>query len=120
MPPPPPAQAGTPGPPPSPSLQGLAGQGQPQPGGGDQSIQLVTQHLMQAEQELQAAARIKPELSAILEKFSNEVKPMAGQILFGQGQGQGGQQPPGGSPPGNPSMGGLMASGASPALSMRP
>lgn len=41
---------------------------------------------MNAENELMAAARIKPELSAIIDKFRNEVKPQAGQLLFGQGQ----------------------------------
>jgi hypothetical protein len=40
---------------------------------------------MEAEQALQAAAKIKPELAAIVDKFVNEVKPQAGQILFGAG-----------------------------------
>jgi len=80
------------GPPPQPTPVGQPGSAsQPPPGvnpsaaGGDQSLQLVTQHLMEAEQALQAAAKIKPELSAIVDKFVNEVKPQAGQILFGGG-----------------------------------
>src|SRR5215831_10523664 len=87
MPPPPPEQVGQPGPP---SLQGLAGE--PQGGGGDQGLQIVTQHLMEAEQSLLQAAKLKPELNVIVEKFINEVKPQAGQILFGSGTGAG--QPP--------------------------
>lgn len=83
--PPQPAQVGQPGPPPQSPMQGLVGD---QANGADQSLQLVTQHLMEAEQALQAAAKIKPELSAIVDKFMNEVKPQAGQILFGQGQQQ--------------------------------
>jgi hypothetical protein len=116
MPPPPPSQVGQPGPP---SLQGLAGdqgQGQ-QPGQGDQSLQIVTQHLMEAEQALQAAARIKPELSSIVDKFINEVKPQAGQLLFGGGT-QAGAAGSGGMPPSN--IGGLMASGMGPAMNARP
>jgi hypothetical protein len=63
---------------------------------------------MEAEQALQAAAKIKPELSAIVDKFVNEVKPQAGQILFGQGQQQ---QPP------QPSLQGLVAgAGAAPGM----
>lgn len=92
---------GQPGPPPQASVQGLAqGQGaNPQgPQGGDQSLQIVTQHLMTAEQELQAAIKIKPELSAVLDAFLNNVKPQIGQILFGGGNGGPGQpgapQPP--------------------------
>lgn len=86
-------------------MQGLAGQqqlGQP----ADQSIQIVTQHLMDAEQALRAAARVKPELSALVDKFVNEVKPQAGQILFG-----GGNQPASQPMPG---MGALLASAATP------
>lgn len=86
--PPQPAQIGSPGPLPQSPMQGLVGD---QGNGPDQSLQLVTQHLMEAEQALQAAAKIKPELSAIVDKFVNEVKPQAGQILFGGGQPQ--QQP---------------------------
>lgn len=118
MPPPPPAGgAGSPGAPPQPSLGGLAGsQGPPQPGGGDQSLQIVTQHLMEAEQALQAAARIKPELSAIVDKFVNEVKPQAGQILFGGGA-QAGAAGSGNSPP----MGlGMIAGGMNPAQGAHP
>ncbi len=100
--PPQPAQVGQPGPPPGP-MQGLVGD---QANGPDQSLQLVTQHLMEAEQALQAAAKIKPELSAIVDKFVNEVKPQAGQILFGQGQQQ--QQP-------QPNLMGMLAGGAGPA-----
>jgi hypothetical protein len=114
-PPPPPSQVGSPGPPPQASLQGLAGEQQGQQGGQDQSIQIVTQHLMEAEQALQAAARVKPELSAILDKFVSEVKPQAGQILFGAGQpnaGSGGSPPVGISP--------LMASGMGGGMNMRP
>jgi hypothetical protein len=66
-------------------MQGLVGD---QSNGADQSLQLVTQHLMEAEQALQAAAKIKPELSGIVSKFINDVKPQAGQILFGAGGGQ--------------------------------
>jgi len=111
MPPPPPAGGpGTPGPP---SLGGLAGNAQNP--GGDQSIQIVTQHLMEAEQALQAAARIKPELSAIVDKFVNEVKPQAGQLLFGGSQA--GAAGNGGSPP----VGlGMLATGVNPAINMRP
>lgn len=113
MPPPPPSQVGTPGPP---TLQGLAGDQQQPQSQGDQSLQIVTQHLMEAEQALQAAARIKPELSAIVDKFVNEVKPQAGQILFGGGAqagaaGSGGNMPVG--------IGGLMASGMGPAMNAR-
>lgn len=100
--PPQPAQIGQPGPPPSPSMQGMVGSGQ---NGGDQSLQLVAQHLMDAEQALQAAAKIKPELSTIVDKFVNEVKPQAGQILFGNGQQQQQQPQP------NP-MGMLVGAGA--------
>lgn len=57
---------------------------------------------MEAEQALQAAAKIKPELAAIVDKFVNEVKPQAGQILFGQGS-QPQMQPP------QPSLQGLVA-----------
>lgn len=114
MPPPPPAQVGQPGPPSQPSIQGLAGEPQPQAGGGDQSLQIVTQHLMEAEQALQAAARIKPELAAIVEKFVNEVKPQAGQILFA-----GGQQGPGaGLQP--PLPGSMVMGGMGPGMNMRP
>lgn len=84
-PPPPPATVGQPGAPPTSPMQGLVGD---QQNGADQSIQLVTQHLMEAEQALQAAAKIKPELAGIVDKFVNEVKPQAGQILFGAGQPQ--------------------------------
>lgn len=114
MPPPPSGQVGTPGPP---TLQGLAGdQGQQQPSQGDQSLQIVTQHLMEAEQALQAAARIKPELSALIDKFINEVKPQAGQILFGGGAqagaaGSGSAMPVG--------ISGLMASGMQPSMNAR-
>src|SRR5262249_9057405 len=83
--PPQPAQPGQPGPPPQPSLQGLAGgpaNGSPQ---GDQSLQIVTQHLMNSQQELEAAIRIKPELSTVLENWLNNIKPQIGQILFGGG-----------------------------------
>ena len=59
---------------------------------------------MEAEQSLQAAAKIKPELSAIVDKFVNEVKPQAGQILFGGGQ-QSQMQPA-------PSLMGMLAGGA--------
>lgn len=99
-PPPQPAQVGQPGPPSGPpgSMSGLVGQPQ-----GDQSLQLVTQHLMEAEQALQAAAKIKPELSAIVDKFVNEVKPQAGQILFGGGSQP--QQP-------QPNLMGMLAGGA--------
>jgi hypothetical protein len=84
-------------------MQGLVGD---QANGADQSLQLVTQHLMEAEQALQAAAKIKPELSAIVDKFVNEVKPQAGQILFGAGQQQA-QQP-------QPTLMGMLAGGAGP------
>lgn len=100
-PPPQPAVVGQPGAPPSSPMQGLVGD---QSNGADQSLQLVTQHLMEAEQALQAAAKIKPELSAIVDKFVNEVKPQAGQILFGGGQQQ--QQQP------QPSLMGMLAGGA--------
>ena len=66
-------------------MAGLVGD---QQNGADQSLQIVTQHLMEAEQALQAAAKIKPELAGIVDKFVNEVKPQAGQILFGAGQPQ--------------------------------
>lgn len=89
-PPPQPAQIGQPGAPPSSPMQGLVGD---QQNGADQSLQLVTQHLMEAEQALQAAAKIKPELSGIVSKFINDVKPQAGQILFGGGQQSQPQQP---------------------------
>lgn len=118
MPPPPPAGgAGSPGPPPQPSLQGLAGQqGPPEPGQGDQSLQIVTQHLMEAEQALEAAARIKPELSTLLDKFRNEVKPQAGQILFGGGA-RAGAAGSGNTPP----MGlGMIAGGVNPAQAAHP
>lgn len=111
--PPQPSQVGQPGAPPQPSLQGLAG-GQAGPGPqGDQSLQIVTQHLMEAEQAIRAAIRIKPELSGVLEGFLNNVKPQIGQILFGGGQ----QQPP---QMGAPGMGSLMASAARPSLSSQP
>jgi hypothetical protein len=113
QPPPPPAQVGQPGPPPSASQ--LAGDPSSPQGGGDQSIQLVTQHLMEAEQALQAAVRIKPELAGIVEKFTNEVKPQAGQILFGRGA-QAGAAGSGGAPPIGTAM---LASGA-PGLGQRP
>lgn len=58
---------------------------------------------MTAEQEIQAAIRIKPELSGILDNFLNNIKPQIGQILFG-----GGQQP---QPP-TAGMGNLLASAA--------
>ncbi len=112
QPPPLSAQPGQPGPPPQPSLGGLAGQDQGNQQG-DQSIQIVAQHLMEAEQALQAAAKIKPELSAIVDKFVNEVKPQAGQILFGSGQGQ---QP---QPGMQPDLSSLLTSGAS-SLSNKP
>ena len=71
---------------------------------------------MEAEQALQAAARIKPELSAIVDKFINEVKPQAGSILFGGGA-QAGAAGSGGSPP----VGlGMLATGVSPGQNMRP
>ena len=98
-PPPQPSQVGQPGPPPQGPMQGLVGD---QQNGADQSLQLVTQNLMEAEQALQAAAKIKPELSAIVDKFVNEVKPQAGQILFGGGQPQ---QP-------QPNLMGMLAGGA--------
>jgi hypothetical protein len=72
---------------------------------------------MEAEQALQAAARIKPELSTIVDKFVNEVKPQAGQILFGGGQ-QAGAAGSGGTPP--IGISGLMGSGMSPGMNMRP
>lgn len=99
-PPPPPATVGQPGAPPTSPMQGLVGD---QANGADQSLQLVTQHLMEAEQALQAAAKIKPELAGIVDKFVNEVKPQAGQILFGGGQQP--QQP-------QPSLMGMLAGGA--------
>jgi len=98
--PPQPTQVGQPGPPPSGPMQGLVGD---QANGTDQSLQIVTQHLMEAEQALQAAAKIKPELSAIVDKFINEVKPQAGQLLFGGGQ-----------PQPQPSLMGILAGGAGP------
>lgn len=90
-PPPQPATIGQPGAPPTSPMQGLVGD---QQNGADQSLQLVTQHLMEAEQALQAAAKIKPELSGIVSKFINDVKPQAGQILFGGGQQQSPQPQP--------------------------
>jgi hypothetical protein len=114
QPPPPSGPVGSPGSSaPPPSLSGLAGQGSPQPG--DQSIQLVTQHLMEAEQALTAAAQIKPELAGIVTAFINTVKPQAGQILFGGGTGASMQPPLPPSPgPAGGMMGGMMAGGAPP------
>jgi len=71
---------------------------------------------MEAETALQAAARIKPELSTIVDKFINEVKPQAGQILFGGGA-QAGAAGSGGSPP----IGlGMIAGGMNPSMGARP
>lgn len=107
MPPPPPSQVGQSG---SPSLSGLAGD--QQNGQGDQSLQIVTQHLMEAENALQQAAELKPELSVILDKFINDTKPQIGQILFGGGQ----QQQPPMQAMSNP----MMAGGMQPGMNMRP
>ncbi len=69
---------------------------------------------MNAEQEIQAAIKVKPELSGILDAFLNNVKPQIGQILFG---GQGAAAPGGAAgppPPGSPAgLSGLLASAAS-------
>lgn len=88
-------------------MQGLAqGQGAPNgPQGGDQSLQIVTQHLMNAEMEIRAAIRVKPELSSVLEGFLQNVKPQIGQILFGGGQQPQAQPPMAG-------MGNLLATAA--------
>lgn len=99
--PPQPAQVGQPGPPPQASLNQMTGGQQGGDQQGDQSLQIVTQHLAEAEQALKAAARVKPELSSIVDKFVNEVKPQAGQILFGSQPQQAPQQ----------GIGALLASG---------
>jgi hypothetical protein len=99
------------GPPPQPAVVGQPGtQSSPPPGdptaaSGDQSLQLVTRHLMEAKQSLQEASKIKPELAALVDKFVNEVEPQAGQILFGGGQQS--QMP-------QPSLMGMLAGGAGP------
>lgn len=99
-PPPPSGPVGTPGSAssPPPTLASLSGGGPAQPP--DASLQIVTQHLMEAEQALQAAAKIKPELSGVVATFINSVKPAVGQILFGGGTGpQPGALPAGGAAP---------------------
>jgi hypothetical protein len=95
----------------APPLQTMAGAPPGNPSGPDQSVQLVTQHLMEAEQALRAAARIKPELAGIVDNFVNTVKPQAGQILFGGGQ------PPQQAQPG---LGTLLASAASRSINTQP
>lgn len=82
----PPQQAGGPGSaaPPNPSLEQMAG-GQ-NPSGPDQSLQIIVGHLRDAKQSLQAAAELKPELSAVVDTFVSQVEPQVGQILFGAGQ----------------------------------
>lgn len=99
MPPPQPAQVGQPGPPP-----GGPSDGAPQGSQEQGALQMATQHLMEAEQALRAAARVKPELAGIVDNFINQVKPQAGQVLFGSGQGQ--QSGP------QPGIGALLTSGA--------
>lgn len=94
----------------APPLQTMAGGAGGNPSGPDQSIQIVTQHLMEAEQALRAAARIKPELAGIVDAFVSQVKPQAGQILFGA-------QPPQQNV--QPGLGSLLTSGAK-ALNLQP
>jgi len=103
-PPPAPAMGAGSAAPPQASLDQLGGPGASQ--GQDQSIQIISQHLMTAEQELRAAARIKPELAGVLDQWITQMKGQIGQILFGsQPQPQGG--------------GGLMTSGAN-SLNIQP
>lgn len=99
QPPPLAADTGKPGPPDA-SLGGMVGgpQGSQEQG----AVQLATQHLMEAEQSLRAAARVKPELAGIIDAFINQMRPQAGQILFGAGQPQAPQ----------PGIGSLLTSGA--------
>jgi len=88
----------------------MAGAPAGNPSPGDQSTQIIAQHLMTAESEIRAAIRIKPELSSVLEDWLSRVKPQIGQILFG-----GGQSPAAGTP--GPAS--LLTSGAQ-SLNTRP
>lgn len=80
-------------------MQGLVGDAQ---NGADQSLQLISEKLMQVELILGDIVKIKPEFTGIRDKFVNEVKPQAGQILFGAGQ----------QPQPQPNLMGMLAGGA--------